>query len=98
MLAGMALDLFTPMKDGPLRAEQLASELGVDPGKMGPLLHALVVAGLLTEQDGAFSNRLETDAFVVRGRAEYLGDTHKNWHSNLQATLQTPETMRTGVA
>jgi SAM-dependent methyltransferase len=98
MLAGMKLDLFTPLKDGPLRTEQLASELGVDGGKLGPLLYALVVAGLLNEQDGAFSNTPETDAFLVRGRAEYLGDAHKNWYSNLRASLQTPETIRTGVA
>jgi SAM-dependent methyltransferase len=98
MLAGMNLDLFTPLKDGPLRTEQLATELGVDAGKLGPLLYALVVAGLLTEQDGAFSNTPETDAFLVRGRAGYMGEAHKNWYSNLRASLQTPETVRTGVA
>ncbi|MFC2046435.1 methyltransferase, partial [Chloroflexota bacterium] len=87
-----------PLKDGPLRTQQLASELGVDSGKLGPLLYALVVAGLLTEQDGAFANTPETDAFLVRGRAGYLGETHKNWYSNLRATLKTPETIRTGVA
>ena len=30
MLAGMKLDLFTPLKDGPLNPEQLASMLGVN--------------------------------------------------------------------
>ncbi len=34
MLAGMKLDLFTPLGDGPLDAEQLASILGVNAGKL----------------------------------------------------------------
>ncbi|MCK5317883.1 MAG: hypothetical protein KAJ55_08205, partial [Anaerolineales bacterium] len=65
MLAGMKLDLFTPLKDGPLNAGQLATKLGVNAGKLGPLLYALVIAGLLTEEDGAFSNTPETDEFLV---------------------------------
>ncbi len=97
MLAGMKLDLFTPLKDGPLHTEQLASKLGVNAGKLGPLLYALVIAGLLTEEDGAFSNTPETDKFLVKGKIGYLGDAHKIWHSNLLASLKTAETIRTGV-
>ena len=97
MLAGMKLDLFSPLQDGPLSVEQLASKLGVDDDKLGPLLYALAIAGLLTEEDGAFSNTPETDEFLVKGKAGYLGDTHKIWYSNLLASLKTPETIRTGV-
>jgi len=97
MLAGMKLDVFTPLKVGPLNAEQVAAKLGVNAGKLGSLLYALVIAGLLTEEDGAFSNTQETDEFLVRGKAEYMGDTHKIWYSNLQASLQTAETIQTGV-
>jgi hypothetical protein len=97
MLAGMKLDVFTPLKDGPLNAEQVASKLGVNAGKLGPLMYALVIAGLLTEEDGTFSNTPETDQFLVRGKASYMGDTHKIWYSNLQASLKTAETIQTGV-
>ena len=97
MLAGMKLDLFTQLKDGPLHAEQLALKLGVNPGKLGPLLYALVIASLLNEEEGAFSNTPETDEFLVKGKVGYLGDTHKIWHSNLLASLKTAETIRTGV-
>ena len=97
MLAGMKLDLFTPLKDGPLNPEQLASMLGVNAGKLAPLLYALVIAGLLTEQDGTFSNTPETDEFLVKGKASYLGDAYKIWYSNLLASLKTAETIRTGV-
>jgi len=97
MLAGMKLDLFTPLKDGPLHTEQLASKLGVNAGKLGPLLYALVIAGLLIEEDGAFSNTPETDEFLVKGKDGYLGDAHKIWYSNLLASLKTAETIRTGI-
>jgi len=97
MLAGMKLDLFTPLKDGPLNAGRLATKLGVNAGKLAPLLYALVIAGLLTEKDGAFSNTPETNEFLVKGKVGYLGDAHKIWNSNLLASLETAETIRTGV-
>lgn len=77
MLAGMKLDLFTPLKDGPLQTEQLAKELSVNADKLGPLLYALVIAGLLVEEKGAFSNTPESDAYLVKGKDGYLGETHK---------------------
>ena len=40
MLAGMQLDLFTPLGDGPMGAEQLADSIGVEPAKLEPLLYA----------------------------------------------------------
>lgn len=97
MLAGMELNLFTPLKDGPLYIEQLASKLGVKTGRLSTLLYALVIAGLLTEEDGAFSNTPETDKFLVKGKVGYLGDAYKIWYSNLLASLKTAETIRTGV-
>jgi hypothetical protein len=53
MLAGMELDLFTPLKDGPLTAEEIARAAGTDRAKTAPLLHALVAIGLL-KSDGDF--------------------------------------------
>ena len=48
MLEGMQLDLFTPLKDGPMTAEQIASSLGINSEMLGRLLYALVIAELLT--------------------------------------------------
>jgi hypothetical protein len=45
MLAGMQLDVFTPLAGDPLRAEQVAQAIGVGVVKLKPLLYALVVAG-----------------------------------------------------
>jgi hypothetical protein len=35
LLAGMQLDLFTPLKYGPMSAEQIAAALGVGSAKLG---------------------------------------------------------------
>ena len=46
MLAGMQLDVFTPLKDGPLPCPSVAHALGVNPDKLRPLLYALVILPL----------------------------------------------------
>lgn len=42
MLAGLQLDVFTPLADGPLTVEQLAARLKVQARKLRPLMHALL--------------------------------------------------------
>ena len=77
MLAGMQLDLFTPLKDGPMSVVELAQALGVGPTKLEPLLYSLVEAGLLTEEGERFSNTPESDHFLVRGKSTFQGEP--NW-------------------
>ena len=96
LLAGIQLDLFTPLKDGPLSAEQIANAIQVRPDKLGPLLYALAVAGLLREEDGLFSNTDESDHFLVRGRPSYVGNIHELISDIWKATLQTAAFIRTG--
>jgi predicted transcriptional regulator len=43
MLVGMELNVFTPLKDGPLTAEEIAQAVGTDRAKTEPLLHALIM-------------------------------------------------------
>ena len=97
MVAGMQLDVFTPLKDGPMSVEHLAEALAVKPHKLRPLLYALVAAELLTVEDKRFSNTPEADHFLVRGQPAYLGDTYEGRLMRWQATLHTAETIRTGV-
>ena len=47
LLAGMQIDLFTPIGSGELTAEDLANRLGVDANRLSRLLHALASTGLL---------------------------------------------------
>jgi SAM-dependent methyltransferase len=97
MVAGMQLDVFTPLKEGPLRVEQIAAALDVHPRKLRPLLYALVAAGLLTVQDECFANTPEAAHFLVRGQPTYRGGTYEGLLLRWQATLHTAETIRTGV-
>lgn len=97
MLAGMRLDLFTPLDDGPLRADELARRLGVNAEKLDLLLYALVVAGLLTVEDGRFANTPEASQFLVRGKPAYMGSAHLVWEEFGYAGLKTAASVRTGV-
>jgi SAM-dependent methyltransferase len=96
ILAGMQLDLFTPLKDGPLSADQIAASLDVELVKLRPLLYSLVAVGLLTVEDGFFANTAEADYYLVRGRPSYWGDRHKAESDLWIAALSIAESIRTG--
>ena len=96
VLAGMQLDLFTPLKDGPLSADQIAASIGVGATKLRPLLYALVVVGLLTVEDELFANTAEADYYLVRGRPSYRGHGHRFWSDIWSAALHIGESIRTG--
>lgn len=96
MLAGMQLDVFTPLKDGPMEAKTLANALDVQEDKLTPLLYSLVVAGLLKIENKSFSNSPEADKFLVRGRPDYIGGLSGFYNKLCQVTLNTAESIRTG--
>jgi len=98
MLAGMQLDLFTPLKDGPMSVEQLAGALGAGTAKLKPLLYALVTADLLTVQEELFANTPEADRFLVQGSPAYIGERHTNLARQWSAILNTAESVRAGTA
>lgn len=98
MLAGMQLDVFSPLADGPMTAADLAAKLGVGAAKLDPLLHALVIAELLEQRDGGgFVNSPEADHFLVKGRPDYRGGGHELFSNIWPAAMQTAETIRTGA-
>ena len=77
MLAGMKLDVFTPLKDGPLSVEALADVIGVDSTRLSMLLYALVLAELLEVNDGLFANTAVSDHYLVQDYPSYVGDLHE---------------------
>ena len=70
MLAGMQLEVFTPLQHGPMTAEQIADAIGVAPPRLPLLLYALVAAGLLTKQDGQFANTSEAEHGMMSAAPE----------------------------
>ncbi len=97
MIAGMQLDLFTPLKDNPMTTEQIAGVLGVPSAKLGPLLYALVAAKLLNVEGELFVNTDAANHYLVRGSPSCMVDCHE-LHSDLwKAVLKTADSIRTGV-
>jgi SAM-dependent methyltransferase len=97
MLAGMKLDLFTALKDGPMNAEQIAESIGVGAAKLRPLLYTLVVAGLLNVEEEFFSNTDTANRFLVRGSPSCVVGIHEQLSDLWSAALKTAESIRTGV-
>jgi hypothetical protein len=97
MLAGMQLDLFTPLKNGPMSAEQIADAIGVGSAKLKPLLYALVVVGLLTVEGELFANTDAANRFLVCGKPSCMADTHQVYSDLWNAVFKTAESIRTGL-
>lgn len=95
MLAGMQLDVFTPLGGGPKNASQLAEYLQVQESKLSPLLYALVVAGLLTVEETNFSNTEESSQYLVRDSESYLGDMGDMFAKLWEVTMLTAYSIRT---
>jgi 2-hydroxy-4-(methylsulfanyl)butanoate S-methyltransferase len=96
MLAGMQLDVFTPLQHEPMTAEDVAHALHVRPDKLRPLLYALVEAELLTVDGDRFNNTPEADRYLVRGRPNYIGGAHELWSDLWTAALQSARSIRAG--
>jgi 2-hydroxy-4-(methylsulfanyl)butanoate S-methyltransferase len=94
MLAGMQLDLFTVLRNGPLTSAEIAGTLGVEPTRLNPLLYALVVAELLTVQDDRFSNTPEAGTYLVAGRASYRSGNKELYAGLWSALLMTSASIR----
>jgi len=73
MLAGIHLDVFTPLKAGSMTAEQLAAAMGVGSTRLRPLLYALVVAGLLTERTDNSRTPLKPMSFLLKASLHISG-------------------------
>lgn len=98
MRAGMQLELFTPLADGPMSAEEVSRALGIGPpDRVELLLYALVAAELLTVADGAFANTDEAAQYLVKGGPGYIGNSHYLYTDLWGAALMTAETLRAGA-
>jgi SAM-dependent methyltransferase len=97
MLAGMQLDLFTPLKSGSMTADELAAALSVNPGRLRLLLYVLVAAELLTEKEGRFSNTEEANKYLVKGEPSYMGNRHAAIAMRWRHNFGTAESIRRGA-
>ena len=94
MLAGMKLDVFTPLKDGPLSAEALAEAMGVGSARLSLLLYTLVAAELLEVNEGLFANTAVSDHYLVRGQQSYIGSLHDLYSRQWGSLPRTADSIR----
>lgn len=97
LLAGLRLEVFACLAEGPLSAPQAAGRLGVDPRRLAVLLHALAAIGLLEiRKGGRFANTAESAALLAKGSPAYLGGSHALWAQLWEAGLRAADSIRTG--
>lgn len=77
LLAALDLGIFTALVRN-CSAEELASQLGLDPGNTRHLLGALASFDLLRVSGGKFSNSPLAEEFLVSDRPAYLGEYLRN--------------------
>lgn len=97
MLAGMKLDVFSPLANGPMTAAELSKSLGLRADKLSPLLHALVHADLRALSADRFSNTPESDAYLVKGRPTYMGSAHELYTDMWSAALGVAQSISAGA-
>jgi SAM-dependent methyltransferase len=99
LFAAVELDVLTKLAGGPLDLETLTARTGGHPRAARDFFDALVALGLLErDADGRYSNTPESDCYLVRDGADYIGEllTHldkrhyQNW-SLLTHALVTGE-------
>ena len=96
LFAAVELDVFSKLADGPLDLATLTSRTGIHERGAREFFDALVALGLLDrDAAGRYSNVPESDRYLVRGNANYLGgllehlDTrhYQNWTKLVQALV-----------
>jgi hypothetical protein len=73
LLSAVELGLFSELANGAMTANELGERLGLHPRARRDLLDALVALGMLTREGERYANTVETDHFLDRGKASYLG-------------------------
>lgn len=96
LFAAADLDLFTPLANGPMSAEELSRVTGTQPEPTRLLLEACAAEGLLTREGELYKNTPVADAFLVKGRPAYIAHGLKFAEDLYPAWGRLAEAVRTG--
>ena len=106
LLAGLRLDLFALLENGPATAAELAERLDADQRRLNQLLYALAAIELLAVEKTAapgtieggprFCNSAEASSFLVPGKPEYLAGHQELLAMLWEAALKTSDSIRAG--
>jgi SAM-dependent methyltransferase len=73
LLSAVELGVFTELAHGPLDAETLRRRLALHPRSARDFFDALVALGMLERDGDRYRNTAETDLFLDRAKATYMG-------------------------
>ncbi len=73
LLSAIELGVFTELSAAPLSTQELINRLGLHPRSVRDFLDALVALGMLHREGDLYSNTAETEQFLVKGKAGYIG-------------------------
>ena len=73
LLSAVELEVFTVLAREPLDADALQQQLGLHPRSARDFFDALVALGMLDRRDGQYSNTPETDLYLDKAKASYIG-------------------------
>jgi ubiquinone/menaquinone biosynthesis C-methylase UbiE len=92
------LEICTALAEYPAgaTAQELAAKLGLHPRPLETLLAAAVAVGLLSSQEGRYSNTELSATCLVKGSAQYMGAQLKSAADQYLAWLNLPEAIRKG--
>ena len=73
LLTAVELQVFTKLAGGPLGAEKLRAELGLDERAALDFFDALTALGMLEREGESYRNTAETDLFLDKAKPSYIG-------------------------
>ena len=94
--AGVKLDVFTPLANGPLTAQELAMSLEIDARRLAMLLGSLAALGLLEKKGDAYEATPFAVEFLFRSSPRYLGHIINHHHHLMASWAHLDEAVRSG--
>lgn len=95
--AGVKLNLFTHLVDGPCATTEIAKKLGLDARGLSMLLDALVALQLLEKQDEKYAVTESAAPFLDRKSPAYLGHIIMHHHHLVEGWSRLDEAVRSGA-
>ena len=94
LLAALQLEVFTAIGDDAKTADEVAAAIGVNTGRLLPVLNVLVFMDLLHRDGERFVNSEESAYYLVKGKATYFGSIHELYADLHKAVLSTADSVR----
>lgn len=94
--AGVSLDIFTALADGPKTITELAALRSCDARALDMLVTALTAMGFLRREGEAVSASPEASRFLSRRSPEFLGFIIRHHHTLMPAWAELDRAVRTG--